>query len=149
MRTRMIAAGCGSLRCLQLNGPLGRVLMGRLPRVARASRSHHCSTKNMDRAWPPEVTLVEVGPRDGLQNEPSTISTDVKVMSRSCVHLASESRNSCGSDRRCGRAAFERYLLKVFISTPPKKNHASSKLAVGEQCTYSVASSFTYDGRKL
>jgi hydroxymethylglutaryl-CoA lyase len=28
---------------------------------------------------PEQVTIVEVGPRDGLQNEPGTVSTDVKV----------------------------------------------------------------------
>ena len=28
---------------------------------------------------PPRVTIVEVGPRDGLQNEPGTVPTDVKV----------------------------------------------------------------------
>jgi hydroxymethylglutaryl-CoA lyase len=28
---------------------------------------------------PPRVTIVEVGPRDGLQNEPGTVATDVKV----------------------------------------------------------------------
>lgn len=35
-------------------------------------------------SWPPEVSLVEVGPRDGLQNEPSTVPTAVKVISSSC-----------------------------------------------------------------
>lgn len=29
--------------------------------------------------WPREVTLVEVGPRDGLQNEPSHVPTAIKV----------------------------------------------------------------------
>jgi hydroxymethylglutaryl-CoA lyase len=28
---------------------------------------------------PPAITIVEVGPRDGLQNEPDTVPTDVKV----------------------------------------------------------------------
>lgn len=28
---------------------------------------------------PPHITIVEVGPRDGLQNEPETVPTDVKV----------------------------------------------------------------------
>lgn len=31
------------------------------------------------RTWPNKVKIVEVGPRDGLQNEPATVSTDVKV----------------------------------------------------------------------
>ncbi len=30
-------------------------------------------------AAPESVTLVEVGPRDGLQNEPRTVPTDVKI----------------------------------------------------------------------
>jgi hydroxymethylglutaryl-CoA lyase len=30
-------------------------------------------------AWPPKVRLVEMGPRDGLQNEPSPVSTEVKL----------------------------------------------------------------------
>ena len=29
--------------------------------------------------WPLDVTLVEVGPRDGLQNEPSAVPAAVKV----------------------------------------------------------------------
>ena len=30
-------------------------------------------------AWPPRVTVVEVGPRDGLQNEASTIPIDARI----------------------------------------------------------------------
>ncbi|CAA9996927.1 unnamed protein product, partial [Nesidiocoris tenuis] len=31
------------------------------------------------RNWPNTVKVVEVGPRDGLQNEPTNVPTDVKV----------------------------------------------------------------------
>lgn len=31
-------------------------------------------------AWPERVRIFEVGPRDGLQNEPGTVATGVKVM---------------------------------------------------------------------
>lgn len=37
-------------------------------------------SNNSRTSWPPEVSLVEVGPRDGLQNEPSTVPTAVKVI---------------------------------------------------------------------
>lgn len=29
--------------------------------------------------WPSKVKIVEVGPRDGLQNEPNMVTTDVKL----------------------------------------------------------------------
>src|SRR5439155_24839687 len=32
-----------------------------------------------NKPWPQRVRVVEVGPRDGLQNEPHTIATDDKV----------------------------------------------------------------------
>lgn len=49
--------------------------------------------------WPREVTLVEVGPRDGLQNESSTVPTLVKVRT---LELP---------------VAFTRFLRTVRIST--------------------------------
>lgn len=55
--------------------------------ASRASRSTKCgainpkATSSLKRRtnWPREVSLVEVGPRDGLQNEPSDVPTPVKV----------------------------------------------------------------------
>ncbi|CAM9155613.1 unnamed protein product [Ascophyllum nodosum] len=50
----------------------------------RASGLQRCTMKSRPRStgrqrWPSEVSLVEVGPRDGLQNESSTVPTAVKV----------------------------------------------------------------------
>jgi hydroxymethylglutaryl-CoA lyase len=47
-----------------------------LPELAHGARSHAAS---QGRALPERVTIVEVGPRDGLQNEKNIIPTDVKV----------------------------------------------------------------------
>lgn len=56
--------------------PASRGLQGGAINTASSSSSRT--------SWPPEVSLVEVGPRDGLQNEQSTVPTAVKVISSSC-----------------------------------------------------------------
>src|SRR5690606_37526960 len=50
------------------------------PRLATSSRPTRCSWRwSPDMAMPSHVRIVEVGPRDGLQNEKSMISTADKV----------------------------------------------------------------------
>lgn len=49
-------------------------------RAGQVSAFQSATTSSGRRIWPREVTLVEVGPRDGLQNETSTVPTAVKVI---------------------------------------------------------------------
>ncbi len=48
--------------------------MSRAPRTERTSMTRVSSS-----AFPTRVTIVEVGPRDGLQNEPQQVATQVKI----------------------------------------------------------------------
>ena len=47
--------------------------------IARRARLHCRGLATAPSTLPPAVKIVEVGPRDGLQNEPGIVPTDVKV----------------------------------------------------------------------
>jgi hypothetical protein len=60
---------------------------------------------------PPHVRLVEVGPRDGLQNEKAMVPTDVKV---ALIDLLADA--GCRRSRRrrsCRRNGFRRWATRL------------------------------------
>lgn len=77
--------------------PLGRALpRPKLARIFPGSRLDPrirgaISTDARRKQWPDEVSIVEVGPRDGLQNEPLTVPTEVKVSQRRTPTVSSPS----------------------------------------------------------
>src|SRR5688572_9019089 len=48
-------------------------------RLTKARSSSSSSQQRPDMAYPKSVRMVEVGPRDGLQNEAKTVPTAIKV----------------------------------------------------------------------
>ena len=50
-----------------------------LKNLTRLSPCRGLNSSSFDQSLPEAVRIVEVGPRDGLQNEKSNVDTDVKV----------------------------------------------------------------------
>ena len=55
------------------------MLLRRFPRASRGGWGAALRTDAAERALPRAVRIVEVGPRDGLQNEPTFVPTDAKL----------------------------------------------------------------------
>ncbi|KAG2492154.1 hypothetical protein HYH03_009645 [Edaphochlamys debaryana] len=60
-------------------GLLGNGARSHVPVLVGASRAASTTAATLPNGMPAEVTIYEVGPRDGLQNEAQTIPTEVKV----------------------------------------------------------------------
>jgi hydroxymethylglutaryl-CoA lyase len=61
-------------------GELGRAIEGRPPHVVPFRPLHPCDdTRAVPQTRPERISIVEVGPRDGLQAEDRVLSTDVKL----------------------------------------------------------------------
>jgi len=61
-------------------GELGRTIEGRPPHVVPFRPLHPCDdTRAVPETRPKRISIVEVGPRDGLQAEDRVLSTDVKL----------------------------------------------------------------------
>ena len=101
--TRQFRRPCRSvyLSCRYLDVLLNQLMASRcscrLFRSPKCRRNAHVPIRHNTtfaspprKNWPNDVTIVEVGPRDGLQNEVAVISTDVKVGGRKASLYHSE-----------------------------------------------------------